>query len=176
MSWLQLRLRHCAASSLKSFGTRFKRFSRFHTGWSASAHIEALRFTTIRLRRFPDATLAALDALGPNVQTLLLGGHERNLDFSALGAQLPENIKTVILFPVTGVRIWQAIEANSRHPALPEAFFVREMEQAVKIAYQKTSESKICLLSPASPSFGMFKDYRERGDLFKAFVRKLSSS
>jgi len=124
----------------------------------------------------PDATLAALDALGPNVQTLMLGGHERNLDFSALGSQLPENIKTVILFPATGVRIWQAIEANSRHSTLPEAFFVREMEQAVKIAYQKTSESKICLLSPASPSFGMFKDYRERGDLFKALVRKLSNS
>jgi UDP-N-acetylmuramoylalanine--D-glutamate ligase len=124
----------------------------------------------------PDATLAALDALGSNVQTLLLGGHERNLDFSTLGAQLPENIKTVILFPVTGTRIWKAIETQSKHPALPEAFFVREMEQAVKIAYQKTDEGKICLLSPASPSFGTFKDYRERGDLFKAFVKKLSNS
>src|SRR5215471_10913921 len=124
----------------------------------------------------PDATLAALDALGSSVQTLILGGHERNLDFSEFGKRLPANVQTVILFPPTGVRIWQAIETHSSNASLPEAFFVREMEQAVRIAYQKTEQGRICLLSPASPSFGSFKDYRERGDLFKAFVRKLSNS
>jgi UDP-N-acetylmuramoyl-L-alanine---L-glutamate ligase len=124
----------------------------------------------------PRATLAALEALGPDVQTLILGGHERNLDFTELGANLPGSVKTVILFPPTGTRIWKAIETNSKHATLPEALFVRDMEQAVKIAYQRTDQGKICLLSPASPSFGTFKDYRERGDLFKAFVRKLSNS
>jgi len=124
----------------------------------------------------PDATLAALEALGSGVQTLLLGGHERNLDFTQLGEQLPPNVKTLILFPPTGVRIWKAIEMHSKNSVLPETFFVRDMEQAVKIAYQRTEQGKICLLSPASPSFGIFRDYRERGDLFKAFVRKFCSS
>jgi len=124
----------------------------------------------------PEAALAAFEALGSSVETVLLGGHERNLDFIQLAEQLPANIKTVILFPPTGVRIWSAIETHSKNPALPEAFFVGDMEQAVKIAYQRTEPGKICLLSPASPSFGIFKDYRERGDLFKAFVRKLSNS
>ena len=124
----------------------------------------------------PDATLAALEALGSDVQTLLLGGHERNLDFTQFGERLPANVKTLILFPPTGVRIWRAIEAHSKNSVLPETFFVRDMEQAVKIAYQRTEQGKICLLSPASPSFGTFKDYRERGDLFKAFVRKSSNS
>jgi UDP-N-acetylmuramoylalanine--D-glutamate ligase len=122
----------------------------------------------------PDATLAALDALGADVETLILGGHERHLDFTELGRRLPDTIRTVILFPTTGVRIWAAIETQSRNASLPEAFFVREMEQAVKIAYQKTGPGKICLLSPASPSFGTFKDYKERGNLFKMFVRTLS--
>src|SRR5262245_9355748 len=124
----------------------------------------------------PDATLAALEALGPNVQTVLLGGHERNLDFTQFGERLPANVKTLILFPPTGVRIWKAVETHSNNPVLPETFFVRDMEQAVKIAYQRTEQGKICLLSPASPSFGTFKDYRERGNLFKAFVRKFCSS
>jgi UDP-N-acetylmuramoylalanine--D-glutamate ligase len=124
----------------------------------------------------PDATLAAIDALGTNVETLILGGHERNLDYTDFAQRLPASVRTVIFFPPTGVRIWQAIEGQSRNPALPEPFFVREMERAVEIAYRKTQPGKICLLSPASPSFGTFKDYRERGDLFKAFVRKLSNS
>ena len=135
-----------------------------------------VKFYDDSIATVPDATLAALEALGPDVQTLFLGGHERNLDFTKLGEQLPASIKTVIFFPPTGVRIWKAIETHSRNTRLPEAFFVRDMEQAVKIAYQRTEQGKICLLSPASPSFGMFKDYKERGDLFKAFVRKLSSS
>jgi UDP-N-acetylmuramoylalanine--D-glutamate ligase len=124
----------------------------------------------------PDATLAALEALGSGVQTLILGGHERNLDFTRLGEQLPSNINTVILFPPTGVRMWNAIETHSKNETLPAAFFVRDMEQAATIAFQRTGEGRICLLSPAAPSFGTFRDYRERGDLFKAFVRKLSSS
>ena len=124
----------------------------------------------------PDATLAAVEALGPDVQTLLLGGHERNLDFTHFGQELPPHIKILILFPPTGIRIWKAIETHSRNSLLPEAFFVGDMEQAVKIAFERTEPHKICLLSPASPSFGIFRDYRERGDLFKAFVRKLSKS
>jgi len=124
----------------------------------------------------PDATLAALDALGPDVQTLILGGHERNLDFKNFGARLPGNIENVILFPPTGERIWKAIQENSRNPSLPEAFFVSGMEEAIKTAYARTEPGRICLLSPASPSFGTFKDYRERGESFKAFVKELSKA
>ena len=137
---------------------------------------KGISFFDDSIATIPDATLAALDALGPDVQTLILGGHERNLDFKQLGVQLPSNIKTIILFPTTGVRIWKAIETYSTTAVLPAAFFVRDMEQAVKIAFDSTDKGKICLLSPASPSFGTFKDYRERGDLFKAFVRKFSNS
>jgi UDP-N-acetylmuramoylalanine-D-glutamate ligase len=46
----------------------------------------------------------------------------------------------------------------------------------VAIAYDRTEAGRICLLSPASPSFGLFKDYRERGDSFKAFIKLLSNS
>jgi UDP-N-acetylmuramoylalanine--D-glutamate ligase len=124
----------------------------------------------------PDATLAALEALGQDVQTLILGGHERNLDFTDLGAKLPAHVRTVILFPSTGERIWKAIEGHSKNEMLPEALFVDSMEQAVAMAYDRTEPGKICLLSPASPSFGLFKDYKQRGDSYKAFVKLLSNS
>jgi UDP-N-acetylmuramoylalanine--D-glutamate ligase len=123
----------------------------------------------------PEATLAALEALGSDVETLILGGHERNLDFNALGANLPPSIRAVILFPPTGERIWKAIESHSKNP-LPQPFYVSQMEEAVRIAYERTAPGHICLLSPASPSFGTFKNYKERGDSFKAFVKKLSNT
>ncbi len=124
----------------------------------------------------PDATLAALEALGPDVQTLILGGHERNQDFTELGARLPPNIRTVILFPSTGQRIWKSIEIHSRNKPLPEAFFVDTMEAAVKIAYTRTEQARICLLSPASPSFGIFRNYRERGESYRSFIETLQFS
>jgi UDP-N-acetylmuramoylalanine--D-glutamate ligase len=119
----------------------------------------------------PEAALAALEALGENVETLILGGHERNLDFSDLGVRLPAHVRNVILFPPTGRRIWQAIEMRYRTAPLPSAFFVESMEQAVQLAYAHTGKGKICLLSPASPSFGTFKDYKERGDSYKKWIR-----
>src|SRR5437773_3003076 len=155
--------------AVKEFRTLLNRLERVGS-------YKGVTFYDDSIATVPDATLAALEALGPDVQTLILGGYERNQDFTELGSRLPSNVKTVILFPPTGDRIWKAIETHSKNPTLPEPFFVSDMEQAVKIAYQRTGQGGICLLSPASPSFGIFKDYRDRGDSFKALVRKLSNS
>ena len=122
----------------------------------------------------PEATIAALEALGSNIETLLLGGTDRHLDFSSLAKRLAgSSVKTLILFPATGERIWQAVcESNPNAASRFKHFFVETMEDAVALAKQHTVPGKICLLSPASPSFGLFRDYRDRGETFKRLVRK----
>lgn len=122
----------------------------------------------------PEATMAALEALGPDVETILLGGTDRRLDFSGLAKSLVEsNVRTLLLFPATGERIWQAIQ---QHDAAAGSrlrhFFVETMEAAVALAQQHTAPGMICLLSPASASFGLFRDYRERGERFKQLARE----
>jgi len=135
-------------------------------------------FYNAAIATVPQATIAHLDALGPDVQTVLLGGYDRQLDFSELGVRVAESqIKTLILFPTTGQRIWEAVCRHQRDAAaLPRAFFVQDMAEAVRLAYRHTEVGKICLHSPASPSFGLFRDYQERGTLFKNYVQQLGQS
>jgi len=82
-------------------------------------------------------------------------------------------IKTLILFPPSGSRIWEEICKVVPESNRPEKFDVKTMEQAVRIAYAETLPGKICLLSPASASFGTFKDYKDRGEQFKREVQRL---
>jgi UDP-N-acetylmuramoylalanine--D-glutamate ligase len=137
---------------------------------------QGITFYDAAIATVPQTTLAHLAALGPQVQTVLLGGYDRSLDFTELGARLvTSEVSTLILFPTTGKRIWEAVCQQQGAAALPQAFFVQDMEEAVRLAYRHTEPGKICLLSPASPSFGLFRDYQERGDAFKLYVRRFGT-
>jgi len=125
------------------------------------------------LATVPEATIEAMEAL-PDTETLIAGGHDRGLDYSGLAQYLIKGqLKTLILFPPTGARIWEEIVKITSEGSRPEKFDVKTMEQAVRIAAAETTPGKIVLLSPASASFGIFKDYKDRGNQFKEEVAKL---
>ncbi len=123
----------------------------------------------------PESAIAALDALGDRVTTIILGGQDRGYDFGKLGIRIAESsVKNVILFPGSGPRIKKAIEEAKADVSF---FEVTSMEEAVTVAKKEARSQKleahpIVLLSPASPSYGMFKNFEEKGDCFKKEIEK----
>jgi UDP-N-acetylmuramoyl-L-alanine---L-glutamate ligase len=131
----------------------------------------------------PDSTIAALDALGERVTAIILGGQDRGLDYSILGDRIARSaIRRVILFPGSGPRIRNAIEDAG---AAVECVEVRTMEEAVNEARKAKHKARpadgqagvtnhppapIVLLSTASPSYGMFRDFEEKGDRFRECI------
>lgn len=110
------------------------------------------------------AAVNAIDALEEKIETLLAGGFDRGFAFDELGEAIAKTkLKHLILFPSTGEKIWQIV-AKTNSSIQP--YFVNSMEEAIEIAYKNTSKEKACLLAPGCPSFGIFKDYKDRGDAF----------
>jgi UDP-N-acetylmuramoylalanine--D-glutamate ligase len=109
----------------------------------------------------------ALDAL-KKVDTIMLGGEDRGYDFKKLEKTLrAKKIKNIVLFPVTGKRMLASRQGFN-------VLETRSMKQAVKFAYAHTKPGRICLLSTASPSYSLWKNFEEKGDEFAAAVRALA--
>ncbi len=123
----------------------------------------------------PEATINALETFGDAVKTLILGGYDRGVSFDALASYLlTSQVETLILFPPSGERIALALRSlGAFDPARIHIEFVNSMDQAVLQAHKRTPKGGICLLSPASPSFPIFKNFEERGAQFKAHVLSL---
>jgi UDP-N-acetylmuramoylalanine--D-glutamate ligase len=122
----------------------------------------------------PQSTMAALNSL-THVDTILLGGQDRGYDFKALVQLLVERqIKSLVLFPETGFRIKQELyKTEDYYPSILET---SSMKEAVEFAYQNCSQGSICLLSTASPSYSVWKNFEEKGDLFQKFTRELGET
>ncbi len=130
-----------------------------------------ITFINDSLSTVPEAMINAVEAFSETIETVIAGGFDRGLDFSVLTKPLQLSaVKNLILFPTTGEAIWRAVSASA-DPNRFAKYNVQSMEQAVELAYSITSPGRVCLLSPASPSFSVFKDYKERGDKFKQIVR-----
>ena len=71
------------------------------------------------------------------------------------------DVKNIICMPETGFVIYDELKK------IKNVFKVKNMEEAVKIAKKVTEKNTICLLSPAASSYNEFKNFEEKGDIFK---------
>ncbi|HRY82735.1 MAG TPA: UDP-N-acetylmuramoyl-L-alanine--D-glutamate ligase [Candidatus Moranbacteria bacterium] len=125
-----------------------------------------IKFYDDAISTTPQSTIAALEAI-PGVKTIMLGGEDRGYDFRELEKQLKKHkIENIVLFPDSGKRI---LKKNNFF----RVFNTKSMRKAVEFAYKYTPEGSVCLLSTASPSYSLWKNFEEKGDEFKKAVGKL---
>lgn len=112
----------------------------------------------------PMATVEAVKAL-KIVDTLIIGGMDRGIDYKEFIKYLNNSsIRNIICMPKTGHDIAKELKEEKR-------YIVETLEEAVKVAKQVTQKNKICLLSPAAASYGFFKNFEEKGTLYKNLVK-----
>jgi UDP-N-acetylmuramoylalanine--D-glutamate ligase len=136
---------------------------------------DGVTFVNDSISTVPEATINALMTFGSSVKTLILGGFDRGISFTGLAEYLAQSsVEVIILFPPSGERIRKTIE--ERLPSRFTFLFADEMNTAVTLAFKHTASNATCLLSPASPSFPIFKNFEERGALFRLAIENLGRS
>ncbi len=119
-------------------------------------------------------TLAAMDAFPGRRVALIAGGHDRGIDYRPLASGLAgRDAPTLVLaVPDSGPRIRDAIEAEN--PGKVEVAACADLGVAVERGFRWAQPDGVVLLSPAAPSFGRFRDYRDRGEAFARAMRACS--
>jgi UDP-N-acetylmuramoylalanine-D-glutamate ligase len=116
----------------------------------------------------PESTLAALRSFDGAAIVLIGGGHDRGQDYTYLGRVIAELGVAVIGLPVTGARLLAAAHAAGVPSA--KAVEAPDMEAAVEAAGRLAQSGSVVLLSPAAPSYGVYRDFIERGNHFRQLI------
>lgn len=127
--------------------------------------IDGVKYYNDSIATIPASTINGVETL-KNVNTLIIGGKDRGIDYTEFAEFLSKtDIEHLVCLPDTGWKIADMVvnEGMEKH-------IVRDMEEAVKVAKKVTKRGMSCLLSPAASSYGFFKNFKERGNLFKKLV------
>ena len=116
----------------------------------------------------PDAAIKAVEAMvRPTI--LIGGGYDKESVYDEWIASFGTKVKSLVLLGQTADKIAEAA-AKAGFTAVTK---VDSLEEAVAECARQAQDGDAVLLSPACASWGMFKNFEERGDLFKEYVKKL---
>lgn len=124
---------------------------------------EGIKFYNDSICTIPAAVVNCCETI-KDVDTLIIGGLDRGIDYTNLVDYInSSDITNIICLPDTG--------HNLEHLLNKKTFKVFTMNEVVKIAKEVTKKGKSCILSPAAPSYGFYKNFEDRGD---AFIKELN--
>lgn len=105
---------------------------------------------------------------------IIAGGYDKHIPYEPLGPVINNKVKLLILLGDTAPKIEEAVKnADNYNENEITIINVNNMEEAVNTAANMTESGDIVSLSPASASFGLYKNFEERGNHFKTIVNNL---
>ena len=116
----------------------------------------------------PDAAIQGIRAM--NRPTYLIGGgYDKDSEYDEWIESFDGKVKKLVLIGQTKEKI---ADCAKKH-GFTDVVLCETFEEAIDICYKNAVSGEAVLLSPACASWGMFKNYEERGDIFKEYVRGL---
>lgn len=132
---------------------------------------KGIHFYNDSIATIPEATIEAVKTL-KNVDTLILGGKDRGIDYSKLSRFLSAcAISNIIFVGKAGEKIRSELIALGLYKG--NMFLIKEFSEIKEIIIRFTSQGGICLLSPAASSYDMFKNFEHRGEVFKKIAESI---
>lgn len=132
--------------------------------------VDGVRYYNDSIASSPTRTIAGLSSFSQKL-ILIAGGYDKNIPYNVLGTPICEHVKALILTGATADKIEDAVH-NASLPS-PDILRAETLEQAVLMARDIASSGDIVIMSPASASFDRFKNFMERGEVYKALVDNL---
>lgn len=135
------------------------------------AEVNGVKYVNDSKGTNPDAAIKALEAYDEPI-VLIAGGRNKGSNFDEFAAVVKKKARTLVLVGECAEEIASAV----RMTGFDRVRRATSLADAVKTAAHEARPGDIVLLSPACASWDMFKDFEERGDLFKAVVGSLGKS
>ncbi|MFZ0170227.1 MAG: UDP-N-acetylmuramoyl-L-alanine--D-glutamate ligase [Acidimicrobiales bacterium] len=144
--------------------------------------VAGVRFVDDSLATNVLPTVAALEAYGRERVALIVGGHDRGIDYgplaealSARAARAENGVVAVFTLPENGARI--SAQIRQHLGASAEVTECEALTSAVRLGFAWARQgSGVVLLSPAAPSFGHFRDYKDRAAVFADAMERCAAS
>lgn len=137
--------------------------------------VNGVKFYNDSIGSSPTRTKATLESFKQKV-ILICGGYDKNISYDEIGKVIDEKVKKLVLIGQTAPKIKKSYELEmkkqNRNIWIP-IVECNSLNDAVHEAYKDTQRGDIVVLSPASASFDMFRNFEERGNAFKEIVRNL---
>jgi len=137
--------------------------------------LNGVKFYNDSIASSPSRTIAGLNSFKQKV-ILIAGGYDKKIPYDVMGEVLVNKVKCLVLIGQTAPKIEQAlmkeIERTGKGKDIP-IIHCDTLKEAVEKAYESSKSGDIIIMSPASASFDMFKNFEERGKQFKDIVNSL---
>ena len=136
--------------------------------------VDGVKYYNDSIASSPTRTALGTLSLYKQKICIIAGGYDKHIPYEPLGPVINDKVKLLILLGDTAPKIEKAVKEASNYDADEiEIINVTNMEEAVAVARERSTKGDIVSLSPASASFGLYKNFEERGNHFKSIVNAL---